>query len=163
MENSHWKRLWTCRKATERMNEWMNEWVNVTEFFWITHTYLGVLTMKMEALSCSETSVSMYQSTCCDFWEVFNLEKCLLVICLFIEKHAKRMGWRCSMQWEVFFRNGILERQTLRMGYAINVCLCQWTVKNWIQLAMNRFQWRVFVRNVSYLAVWLLSSYQTLS
>jgi hypothetical protein len=25
MENSLWKRLWTCRKTDYRMNEWMNE------------------------------------------------------------------------------------------------------------------------------------------
>jgi hypothetical protein len=29
MENSFWKRLWTCHKTDCRwMNEWMNEWIN---------------------------------------------------------------------------------------------------------------------------------------
>jgi len=43
--------------------------------------------------------------------------------------NAKRMGWECSMKWEFFFKNGLIGRQTLIMGYIINVYLCQWTVK----------------------------------
>jgi len=41
--------------------------MNATEFFWLIHTYLGLSTMKMEALRCFETSVTMYQSTGCNF------------------------------------------------------------------------------------------------
>jgi predicted GTPase len=31
VENSLWKRIWTCRKTDYRMNEWMNEWMNDLE------------------------------------------------------------------------------------------------------------------------------------
>jgi len=41
----------------------------------------------------------------------------------------QRMGWEYSMKWVFSFRNGIVERQTLIMGYIINVYLCQRTVK----------------------------------
>jgi len=37
--------------------------------------------------------------------------------------NSKRMGWECSMKWVLPFRNGIVERQTLIMGYIINVYL----------------------------------------
>jgi len=107
------------RQTTERMKERMN----VTEFFWIIHTRFGLLTMKMVSKSLL-LCTSLHVVTSEKSW-IFN-NACwwyLFIRNLAMSFNSKRMGWECSMKWVLPFRNGIVERQTLIMGYIINVYL----------------------------------------